>query len=237
MAAWWWCSWDSSPFFYLRARRWSTLYNRGVSFLGAGDERQAARFFDEAARRSINGVQRSVSLVMLGQCSLALGEAAHSLELFGATERARNLKGSVPAAHRWLPNLVATAYAVLSNLDSARAWLEEGRKRRDDTPPMFALLPEVLVLIRDGHPEVAVKTLEERWAEADAAGGREVRRLKLLKAFALDAMDPATHAAAIHDALAATQPVRPGDFEALTAQWPQLRAFMERRGVSVPRAA
>lgn len=220
-------------FFYLRARRWSVIYNRGISFYGAGEESQAAQCFNEAAHRSTSGVQRSVSLAMLGQCSLALGEVVHALEIFGSVERARNLKWALPAAHRWMPNLIATAHAVLSDLDSARAWLEEGRKRRGDTPPMYALLPEVVVLIREGHPEVALKTLEERWAEGDAAGGREVRRLKLLKAFALDAIDPVAHEAAIRDALAATQPARWGDFESLTKHWGDLRAFMERRGLSV----
>ncbi|WP_164018048.1 hypothetical protein [Pyxidicoccus trucidator] len=224
-------------FFFLRLRRWSTLYNRGISFYGAGNEREAAGCFEEAARRSTNGVQRSVSVAMLGQCILALGEPGRALELFGTTERARNLKWGIPAAHRWMPNLIATCGAVLGDTASARAWLEEGRKRLGDTPPMYALLPEVVILCREGHYPVAVKTVDARWAEADASGGRDVRRLKLLKAFALDAQDASAHAAAIQDALAAAQPVRPGDFEALTAQWPELRTFMERRGLSVARAA
>ncbi|MFP2930813.1 tetratricopeptide repeat protein [Pyxidicoccus sp. 3LG] len=224
-------------FFFFRMRRWMTVYHRGVSFYGAGNEREAAVCFEEAARRGTNGVQRSVSVAMLGQCLLALGEPGRALELFGSAERARNLKRSLPAAHRWIPNLVATCGAALGDMAAARAWLEEGRKRLGDTPPMYALLPEVMVLCREGHYGVAVKTVDTRWAEADASGGRDVRRLKLLKAFALEAQDASAHAEAIHDALVATQPVRPGDFEVLTAQWPELRAFMERRGLSASRAA
>ncbi|MFP2906282.1 hypothetical protein ACLESD_14690 [Pyxidicoccus sp. 3LFB2] len=224
-------------FLFLRIRRWSTVYNRGISFYGAGNEREAAGCFEEAARRSTSAVHRSISVAMLGQCLLALGEPGRALELFGTTERARNLKWALPAAHRWMPNLIATSSAVQGDTASARAWLEEGRKRLGDTPPMYALLPEVVVLCREGHYPVAVKTVDARWAEADASGGRDVRRLKLLKAFALEAQDASAHEAAIHDALAATQPVRPGDFEALTAHWPELRAFMERRGLSPARAA
>jgi hypothetical protein len=119
----------------------------------------------------------------------------------------------------------------------ARAWLEEGRKRLGDTPPMYALLPEVLILCREGQHAAAVKTIDSRWAESDSSGGRDVRRLKLLKAFALDAQDASKHAAAINDALAATQPVRSGDFEMLTANWPELRAFMVRRGLAMAPAA
>lgn len=224
-------------FFYWRLRRWSVLYNQAVSFHGSGNEQEAARYFEEAARRSANAIQRSVSVAMLGQCLLALGEPGRALEMFGSTERARNLKWGLPAAHRWLPNLIATCAAVLGDTASARAWLEEGRKRLGDTPPMYALLPEVILLCREGHFAVAVKTLDSRWGEADASGGRDVRRLKLLRAFALDAQDASAHAAAINDALAATQPVRPGDFEMLTARWPELRAFMDRRGLSAAHAA
>ena len=135
-------------FYFLRARRWMTTYNRGVSFFGAGNERGAAECFEEAARRSTNSVQRSVSVAMLGQCLLALGEPGRALELFGSAERARNLKSALPAAHRWLPNLIATCGALLGDTASARAWLVEGRKRLGDTPPMYALLPEAILLCR-----------------------------------------------------------------------------------------
>ncbi|MCY1039728.1 hypothetical protein OV208_00230 [Corallococcus sp. bb12-1] len=219
-------------FFFWRLRRWSAAYNQGVSFFSAGDEQEATRRFEEAARRSTQGAQRAVSVAMVGQCQLALGDATRALELFGSAERSRKLRGSVPAMHRWMPNLIAAAHFAQGDLASARAWLEEGRKRDGDLPPIYALLPEVALLCREGNPTAAMAALDARPGEADALVGRDARRLKLLRAFALDALDPTTHAAAIDAALASLQPVRPGDFELLLARWPELQTFVERRGLS-----
>lgn len=224
-------------FFFWRIRRWGTTYHQGVSFSSAGDEREAARCYEEAARQSTQGTQRAVSVTMAGQSLLTLGEAARALELFGSAEHSGALRRFVPAAHQWLPNLIAHAYFLQGELSPAREWLEEGRKRAGKLPPSYALLPEVSLLCRDGQHNAALALLAARANEADALAGRDTRRLKLLKAFALDAVDPITHAMDIDATLAAARLGRPDDFEALSSRWPELRAFMERRALTTPVAA
>lgn len=219
-------------FFYWRIRRWSAAYNQGVAFFSAGNEQEASHRFEEAARRATQGTQRALSVAILGQCQLALGDSTRALELFGSVERSGKLRSAVPAMHRWMPSLIAMARFSQGDLASAHAWLEEGRKRNGTLPPMYALLPEVALLCREGNPAAAVAELDGRTGEADALNGRDARRVKLLRAFALDALDPARHAAAIDAALASLQPARPGDFEFLAARWPELQAFLERRGLS-----
>ncbi|RKI34566.1 hypothetical protein D7Y27_33065 [Corallococcus sp. AB004] len=219
-------------FFYWRIRRWLTTYNQAIAFFSAGDEQEASRRFEEAARRATQGAQRTVSVAMMGQCELAQGNTGRALELFGSAERSGKLRGSVPAMYKWMPNLIAIVRFAEGDLASARAWLEEGRKRNSDLPPIYALLPEVALLCREGNPAVAVSTLDARAGEADSLVGRDARRLKLLRSFALDALDPVSHATAIDASLASMQPVRPGDFELLSARWPELQAFIERRGLS-----
>ncbi|WP_223645345.1 tol-pal system YbgF family protein [Corallococcus sp. EGB] len=219
-------------FFYWRIRRWVAAYNQGVTFFSTGDELEASRRFEVAARRATQGVQRAVAVATLGQCLLALGDAGRALELFGSAERSGKLRDAVPVMHRSMPALIAKAYFALGDLASAHAWLEEGRKRNGTLPPMYALLPEVALLCREGNPAAAVAELDARAGEADALVGRDPRRIKLLRAFALDALDPAHHAAAIDAALASLQPACPGDFEFLSARWPELQAFMQRRGLS-----
>ncbi|WP_375758435.1 tol-pal system YbgF family protein [Corallococcus exercitus] len=219
-------------FFYWRIRRWAGTYHQGVSYFSVGDEQQASRHFEEAARRATQGVQRAISVAMMGQCQLSLGDTGRALELFGSAERSGKLRSAVPAMHRWMPSLIATARLAQGDLASAHAWLEEGRKRNGALPPMYALLPEVALLCREGNPAAAVTELDARAGEADALVGRDARRLKLLRAFALDALDPVGNAAAIDATLASLQPVRPGDLEFLSARWPELQAFMERRGLS-----
>ncbi|NOK36435.1 hypothetical protein HMI49_24820 [Corallococcus exercitus] len=219
-------------FFYWRIRRWAGAYHQGVAFFSAGDEQQASLGFEEAARRATQGVQRAISVAMMGQCQLSLGDTGRALELFGSVERSGKLRGSVPAMHRWMPSLIATARLAQGDLASAHAWLAEGRNRNGALPPMYALLPEVALLCREGNPAAAVTELDARVGEADALVGRDARRLKLLRAFALDALDPAGHASAIEATLASLQPVRPGDLEFLSARWPELQAFMERRGLA-----
>ncbi|NNB93231.1 hypothetical protein HJC10_15915 [Corallococcus exiguus] len=219
-------------FFYWRIRRWLGTYNQAIAFYSAGDEQEASRRFEEAARRATQGAQRTVSVAMMGQCELAQGNTGRALELFGSAERSGKLRGSVPAMYKWMPNLIAIVRFAEGDMTSARAWLEEGRKRNSDLPPIYALLPEVALLCREGNPAAAVSTLDARAGEADSLVGRDARRLKLLRAFALDALDPASHTASIDAALASLQPARPGDFEFLSGRWPELQAFMERRGLS-----
>ncbi|MFY2556850.1 hypothetical protein ACN469_04415 [Corallococcus terminator] len=219
-------------FFFWRIRKWGLTYHQGVSYSGAGDEREAARCYEEAARRSTVGSQRAVSVAMAGLSLLTLGEATRALELFGSAEHSGALRRFVPAAHQWLPNLIALAYFLQGELSPAREWLEEGRKRAGKLPLSFALLPEVALLCREGQPSAALAVLAARGGEADALAGRDARRLKLLKAFALDAVDPTTHAVDIDATLSAARLGRPEDFEALSARWPELRAFMERRGLT-----
>ncbi|MCP3169513.1 tetratricopeptide repeat protein [Myxococcus qinghaiensis] len=224
-------------FFFWRVRKWSVAYNQGVSFLSAGDEREAARCFEEAARRSTQGAQRAVSVAMVGQCVLALGEAPRALELFGSAERSGALRRPVPAMHQWLPNLIALAWLIQGEPSPAREWLEEGRKRAGKLPPSYALLPEVVLRCHEGQNSAALALLTARGGEADALGGRDARRLKLVRAFVLDALGPTTHAADIEATLTAARLGRPDDFDALSAQWPELRDFMERKGLKTAVAA
>ncbi|WP_163866016.1 tetratricopeptide repeat protein [Myxococcus eversor] len=224
-------------FFFWRIRRWSGAYNQGVSYFSAGDEQEAAHRFEEAARRSTQGAQRALSVAMVGQCLLSLGQASRALELFGSVERSGKLRGAVPAMHQWVPNLIAMAYLLQGELAPAREWLEEGRRRARGLPPTYAVLPDIILLCREGQYSAAQAALVSRIAEADALVGRDARRLKLVRAFTLDAVDPTMHAADIEASLTAARRSRPDDFEALSARWPELRAFMERRGLKTPVAA
>jgi tetratricopeptide (TPR) repeat protein len=216
-------------FFFLRAQAWLRAYNRGVSFVAAGEEVQALAHFEAAARRGA-GSQRALALFYLGLCRLNLGEVDRALELFGAAHRSGALS-RIAFAHEALPNLVATCYGLRNEPALARPWLQEGQRRAGARPPAMALLAEALLLCREGQPGAALQLMDARWTEAEAAGGRYTRRVRLLRAFALDALDPAANAPAVFEALAAVKPVRAGDFEPLAASWPELETFVERAGL------
>ena len=64
-----------------------------------------------------------------------------------------------------------------------------------------------------------------------------MKQLRLLWAFALERLGPSVSEAARAEALAAVEPFRPGDFDSLAVRWPELRAFLEARGLAAPRAA
>ena len=223
-------------FYFAGARRWVRVYNQGLAHFTSGNVAQARSVFEQALKLASNNAQRGLTLYNLGASQLNLGLTEEALATFSAVEATGSLRIYAPLIRRMTPNPIALCYAQLGDVAAARAWLAEDARRRGNEPPIAGVLPELLVLCRERHFAAAVRTAADRITEVEALGGRAVHRARLLHAYALDALDAQAHAAEVAELVAALRPVRPGDFEPLTQRFPELAAFVERRGL-VPTAA
>jgi hypothetical protein len=126
---------------------------------------------------------------------------------------------------------IALLSALLGDVDIAKEWLTTVDKRlRGQSPdttfePMQALT-RAIILCRDGAPADAVKMLDERWAEREAAAKGEIMRpLRVVRAFAIAATTQ-RNAGMAEAALQLSKPAYPEEYTFLGAEWPEMRAFL-----------
>lgn len=219
--------------FVRRTQHWGRLNTEGAAFLEDRDYERAARAFEEVSRAWIPPSRRA-GRTNLGICLLFAGKPEQALDVLTSIEP----KGQLKERFRGLlPAYIATCHVLLGDVAAARKQLEEARRLQGDEPSELFLLPDILVLCREGNFRAVDETLFRRWREAEAAGANVMKLLRALRAFALDRLGPAAGEATLSEAQAALEPFRPGDFDALAARWPELRAFLDARGLSAPRAA
>lgn len=215
-----------------RARRWMRAHNDAVALFTAGRVAEAVPAFEQAVKLAPHQVQRALSTYALAGCLAEVHRIQEALGAYSAVDAMPRLAAHAPMLHRALPNAVASCYAKLGEIASARTWLGEGARRSGGQPPVGALLPEVLVLCREGAFPAAARAAAERYPEAESMSARDARRVRLLQAYALHAVDAQAHAPQVAELLAGVKPVRVGDLEPLTAHWPELAAFVTERGLT-----
>jgi hypothetical protein len=90
---------------------------------------------------------------------------------------------------------------------------------------------DAIVAVRSGDPDRAVEIIERGWSHAEGVlNGPQLRALHLIDAFACAL---ANHEASdVQQAIAGARPFRPGEYRALASQWPELRDFIEKHGLS-----
>src|SRR5512140_3472170 len=211
----------------LRGRRWAELNNRGAALMQQGEVAQAAVQFELASAKALQKVHRVLSSYNLGIARMYEGRAGEALALLrkvGGTSAFRYAGGGM--YFRALPYHLATCHALLGDLPEARAMFEEGERRRGKAVALGTLLPEILVLCREGHFGAAAKVLESRQRAADMIGGIDQKMLRILRGFALDALDPVANAKAVAEAIAGAKPLAPTDIQMLAASWPKMREFL-----------
>jgi hypothetical protein len=215
---------------YTRAvQRWNVLNLTGLNHLEERELQQAERSFTQLWRKGLFSYA-ATGQYNLGVCKLMAGQPEQALELLTRVEASGKL-GSKMTFPGVVPDQISLCHGVLGNVAEARRWLEEAKRRRGELPYDFSLMPESVLLCREGRFDAVVPTVDGRWREAEAAGAGQVKQLRLLKAFALDRLGAEAERA---EQLAALKPFRPGEFDYLGTRWPELRAFIESNGLSAP---
>lgn len=222
--------------FLVRARGSMTTQMEGFKAQSDGDFVQAEAIFERLAKayrwfkpmRQFANYHRAVARMHRGN----LGGALDLLTDVDRTAPSTHVRVGV-ACH------LALTYALRGDLDSARRWRAEGedRLKRLPQPHLSAALTfvDAIVEAREGHPDAAIRQLDERWSELESGmSARALRPLRVLRAFALRQTANVREAGVVEAALKTIGPVGAGDLAMLAAEWPDMRAFLESNVKALP---
>ncbi len=223
-----WLSWLQR-----KTREFNVENEEALRALGRGERERAVKLFDALATRYRR--PRSVQLVArynLAWGLLQRGELARAAEVFASVDKARSLV-FVSNVHYVSPLHLATAYALMGQLDAAARWIAEGEKRvqgvsggrRAIAGPLE--LARAIVACRRGAPADAARALETIWRELESGlTGELLRPLRLVRAFAVAQAEGVRGAGAADPLLATLRGALPGELDWLAGEWPELRAFL-----------
>jgi hypothetical protein len=220
----------------VRRHRWAKAMEEGARRLEAGDFSGGASCFEAALHRAPRRRERIAATYQLGLCHHLAGEGDRAL---GVLEPLSKKGGTweVPAIHASLPVLLSVCLSLKGDTSAARHQLAEAERIVGVGPHAPLLLPEVLLLCREGHCAAALRTLELRSKEAEAGDVRSYKLLRLLRAYALSELGTAD-SKDIASALAGLQSYSRGDFDHLGTHWPRMSAFLDSHGLlGRPKAA
>lgn len=197
-----------------------------------GELEAAAAAQARIAASARNAFWRKLAAHDLGYYELRRGNLERALQLLSATWReapddrgGRHLRA---AAGRNL----STAYLALGDVDAATAWLPDPAG-----PDLYTPEAAAAVHARRGEWE---RVLELTWPDVQSRleerALRHARRcFHLMRAYALEQRGGAA-ASALADELEAARPAYAREYDYLTGQWPELRAFVVDR-CPAPRSA
>jgi tetratricopeptide (TPR) repeat protein len=132
---------------------------------------------------------------------------------------------------------LAQVYGLRGDVDAARRWLDEAKRRhrRAGNAVLFRPLvtwTEVVVLVREERHHDALGLIDSARVELDSTiACAQMRELWLVEAFAVWRMSDPRGAATPEALVRRALPAAPGEHAALVARWPDLRAFLETHGI------
>ncbi|HEX3769930.1 MAG TPA: hypothetical protein VHV30_03650 [Polyangiaceae bacterium] len=223
-------------FLYLqrRFRRFSTANAAGLQALADGEYEKAGSTFERLARSyRWPKLVRTVSAQNLAIARLYQGRLPEALSALETAER----------ESRWAPHLrpniaafLAVTNAVRGSLDVARRWREETAQRATSAqdPALaagFLTFADAVIGVREGKYAEVIKTLDERWAQIEGSlTARTTRPMRVLRAFAIAQSRGKRDAGKVQKTMASLEPIRPGEFALLEAEWPEVAAFLRVHG-------
>ncbi len=224
----------ATALFYLSARQqlaFAAANAAASALVYEGRLAEACAAFEANARRYRSPALHALSVFNLADTELQRGDLRRALSLAAAVATHRSLLRS-PMVASSAPSLVATCYALLGELESAKAWMPEAHRAAAATAIEVSRVPEAIIACREGRFADVARTYAERRRAIEAAlAGEDLRALRLMRAYAVEA-DPRAGEAEKAEALAAGRPGAPGECDYLATSWPELGAFLKRHGMS-----
>jgi tetratricopeptide (TPR) repeat protein len=142
----------ATALFYLSARQQLafTAANAAASALVyEGRLAEACAAFEANARRYRSPALHALSVFNLADTELQRGDLRRALSLAAAVATHRSLLRS-PMVASSAPSLVATCYALLGELESAKAWMPEAHRAAAATAIEVSRVPEAIIACREG---------------------------------------------------------------------------------------
>jgi hypothetical protein len=221
-----------------RTRRFNSANAQGLQALAEGDYARAADTFAELSRKyrwptHLTGI----ATFNIGVARLHQGLLGEALDCFARVERRTN--SALAGLRTTLACNTALAYALRGDLESARPWraaAEDAKKRAADPTLVtgFVAFVDAVIDCREGRYESFLRWLDDRWSQLEGSmTARTTRPLRVLRAFAMTQAPGAgpRDAGGVEMLVGALQPVRPGEFAMLRAEWPEMAAFLSAAGL------
>jgi len=196
-----------------------------VDALNEGALDRAERLVDDLERRFrwpaavVRGVASFRAVVLTRQARLVEARAQWI---------ALDQTGGLRAMHAEGAETIAYLEALLGNLESARTWMAEARRRGTQRPDrMPYVVTDAVIDLRAGDARAVATRLDDAWPKAQhALEGARLRPLAVLRAFAHAQAGGVREAATASRILATLQPVALDEFAPLVVAWPELEQFL-----------
>ena len=220
-------------FIFVAAKRFNSANAAGLQSLAEGEFARAEGEFAVLSRRfRWLGAFGAIASFNLALARLYQGKLEDAIERFGAIEK----RASVSALNV-KPNAacyLAIAYALRGQLDFARTWLAEAEKQANRSPHKSTLtgliaFGRAIIELREGRDREVLEWLDPRWRglEGSLTGG-SMRFFTVLRAFATARAGGEREVGAAERILHGLDPIRPGEFAMLEAEWPEMQRFLHR---------
>lgn len=214
-------------------RRFNAKNLSGLDRLARGDLEVAEKIFAELAVEVRRPALRPVALLNCAYVQLRRGQLAEAANGFARVERTgRGAIGALASGH------LAVTCAIANRLDEAQRWIDRAAANYARIPTARSLIGQVplaraVVACRRGNPAEAVRVLDEGWSRFQSAlSGDVMRPLRMVRALALEAAGGEGSARPLAAQLAVLAEERPADLTWMAAEWPELRAFLDRHGLA-----
>lgn len=204
-----------------------------VLLLNAGDVDEAADVFERLTESERHTRAHPIYVFNRAVAYMLQGRLKRAFSLFNAVKHSRHFHFG--AGRGYLPLMyieMASCLALMGHLEDARDHLRRAHKGLAGPDLARTAFPEAVVGLRAGRPNAVIQRLSKQWRLAeDLLRVPTMRALRLLLAFAyeLDGADPA-HVARL---LSAIDDPRPGEFDWVCTEWPELREFVRRNGFAL----
>lgn len=227
-----------------RRRRWRRVVRalreneEAHAFMARGDLDRARSIFETLCRR-FRGTPTLHSLFVYGRAVtfLKAGQPTKARELLEAVLAARwletgGLTGQLPTVMATL----ASTLAILGDTAAAEGWQRAAHDRISAARRPTLLPMDLLIAARRDEHHVVLDTLRREGPDAlDLLSASQRRVIRMLEAYALEresgAFRSEGHDDELREALFAARPVRPDEYRELVVAWPELEAFLSRRGL------
>ncbi len=228
---------------YLR-RRVVALAQRNdeaLALLFSGELERAAAEFDALCVKA-RGAPRLHSMVVFNRAVVFLesGEPERAAGLLSAVLHAGWIgpAGALRSHYPLVLGRLAMAEALRGRVDEAQMWRTRAQAATSAAKRGIHLMTDVILEARRGDDEAVLALVSEGWSRAEhLLTARQLRFVRLIEAFSLERSSSGDYRGVSRQtdfvrALEAARGIEPGGHLFLTAQWPDLDAFVRRHDVA-----
>lgn len=222
------------------SRLWGERHSDGMALLGANRLDEAEKVFEDLCHKCrASPYLHAMSVQYRAMVDLHRGSFDRSAALLQSVIDSGWIQGRRGLMNYHYP-VVLGQLAVVRGLQGRTAdateLLAEARHRLSEPRKASLLLVEAIVLAREERFDDVIATIDARWSDAEAQlTPVNMRALRLIEAYALERRAGGNYRAEANDsdarrALGGARPFRPGEFDYLVAEWPELREFLQAHG-------